>query len=334
MPSSIAEQVGRSDYCSKMLHYIKMSTVLRTVSAIAPGRYIVAVSGGVDSMVLLDAVRRLPGLEIIVAHMNHGIREDSQLDAALVRSFCMSHNIPYISKVVNLGSLAGESKARQVRYEFLQHCLNKNKAIAILTAQHQDDLLETVIINAFRGTGWRGLAPFTQTKNVLRPLIGLKKAQLVSYAKRYNVPWREDATNSDQRYLRNYIRRTVMPLFDSRRAAWRRDLLRLIRKQVSLRRTIEAELDTLLTLYARTKGQQTATLRYIWCMLPDREAYELLQALCRNICGHSVLQNQARAALVFAKTAKPGKSMPLHEGWRLRVTRRELIVEPAPSVVS
>src|SRR5688572_33061536 len=110
------------------------------------GKYILAVSGGVDSMVLLDVLRRQPGVDLVVAHLNHGIREDSAEDEKLIHHYTMSHNIKLVSKTLNLGAGVSEEKARQARYDFLRQCRTRFKADFIVTAQHQDDLVETAII--------------------------------------------------------------------------------------------------------------------------------------------------------------------------------------------
>ena len=319
-------------------HYIRynilMVSVNGAVSAVPAGRYIVAVSGGVDSMALLHGLSLRPDITSIVAHVNHGIRADAHLDSRNIESFCKSHNILYESTGLQLGEHASEQLAREARYSFLQKCLNKYGADAILTAHHQDDLLETAVINMIRGTGWRGVAPFVGTANIMRPLINVSKSDIVAYAAKHAIDWREDSTNTNQTYLRNYVRLTIMPLLDVQNPQWRSKIMRLIRNQQTLRRTIEAELDTLLSVFVANQTTSPQSERYIWCMLPAKEAYELFQALCRKTCGNSVLREQALAALLFIKVAKAGRHMTLGNGWRLRVTRDRFIVEPRSSVVS
>ena len=122
------------------------------------GRYVVAVSGGVDSMVLLDVVRQMPGVFVVVAHVDHGIRADSHKDRKLVASVCMSHNVQFEYTELHLGPGASEEMARTERYKFLRHIKERYTADAILTAHHSDDLTETALINLIRGTGWRGRA--------------------------------------------------------------------------------------------------------------------------------------------------------------------------------
>jgi tRNA(Ile)-lysidine synthase len=297
------------------------------------GKYVVAVSGGVDSMALLNMLLDRPDLQLLVAHVNHGIRSDSKRDEALVRLFCMSHNIRFVSKVLNLGANASEETARKARYEFLQHCRKSFKATAIITAHHQDDLLETAVINLLRGTGWRGIAPFGQ-QNVLRPLVNNTKKTLVKYAKEHSLPWREDSTNANQNYLRNYVRHSLMPAMNKIDRQWGIDLLRLIRKQLILRRKIEAKANSLLQILAQSEPNKLTIRRYFLIMLPHAVAYEIMQTIFRNLLGFSLTHDLAEQALLFAKTALPAKNMPLDSGWQLRVTKSELIVEQRARMLS
>lgn len=285
-----------------------------------PGRYIVAVSGGVDSMVLLDMLRKDARLSLVVAHVNHGIRPDADLDEQLVKKYAEVHSLPFITEQLNLGSQASEELARNERYTFLRHCCKDQKAIAIITAHHQDDLLETAVLALMRGTGWRGLAPFTETTDVVRPLLDVPKWQLIAYARTHNVPWREDATNTDERYTRNYIRRTLMPMLDQKSETWREEFLQHIRKQQQMRRTITELLAGLC---------KNATIhRYTLVMAPRNVAYEIVQQTCRSIIGNTLERPLAEAALLFAKTAKIHKVLELGSDWQMRSLAKEVIVEP------
>jgi tRNA(Ile)-lysidine synthase len=304
------------------------------ISLLQAGTYIVAVSGGVDSMVLLDMLRQQEQLTLYVAHVNHGMRPDSDQDEELVATFCVSHNIPYSIKRLQLGAGTGEAEARTARYEYLRHCRTEQNAKAIITAHHQDDLIETALINLIRGTGWRGLAPFVGVDDLLRPLINVPKAELYKYAADHAIPWREDSTNTDERYLRNSVRHSLVPLLQRRNAEWRDDFMRLVRNQRNMRRTIESELNHKLTLCVVVNGTTASLHRYFWIMLPAAEAYELFQALCRAHTGNSLVRELGLQALLFIKTAKPGKRMPLGNDWQLRADSSQIIVEPRSSVVS
>jgi tRNA(Ile)-lysidine synthase len=178
---------------------------------IEPGKYVLAVSGGVDSMVLLDLLANKSGIELVVAHFNHGIRGDSGIDEALVRRRAKQLGLPFESGSGNLGAGTSEEMAREARYDFLEKAVKKHKAAAIITAHHQDDLIETAFINLIRGTGRKGLVAISGNKKIIRPLLKCPKQEIVEYAQKHGIKWREDSSNQDMGYLRNYVRKNLMP---------------------------------------------------------------------------------------------------------------------------
>ena len=177
---------------------------------ILPGKYILAVSGGVDSMVLLDLAGKKSGLELIVAHFDHGIREHSAKDAGFVEAAAKNYNLRFELGQGNLSGNASEEMARAARYDFLNGLKQKHEAAAVVTAHHQDDLIETAFLNTIRGTGPRGLVAILNNPGVLRPFIKVPKKDILNYAITSRIDWVEDETNTDDKYLRNYIRRTLM----------------------------------------------------------------------------------------------------------------------------
>lgn len=168
-----------------------------------------AVSGGVDSVALLHMLHMQclsPDYTFIVAHYDHGIRTDSDTDAKLVASLAHSYGMTYVKGSGHLGLNASEDKSRAKRYEFLRDTMNKHSATAIITAHHQDDLLETILLHVQRGTGRQGLSPMSRTADIVRPLLPYTKNEIVGYAKQHSLRWNEDSTNSDTKYARNKLR--------------------------------------------------------------------------------------------------------------------------------
>ncbi len=181
-------------------------------------QYIVAVSGGVDSITLLDLLikgtNRNASNYIIIAHINHGIRSDSALDESLVKSIAQDNGLRYHSKRLKLSPDSSEALARQKRYEFLDNLKSKYQAEAIMTAHHQDDLIETFLLNLARGTNRRGLSSLNSSM-IYRPLLGYAKQEIIQYAVKNNLTWRDDSTNQDLKYRRNYIRHKIVPKLDN-----------------------------------------------------------------------------------------------------------------------
>ncbi len=266
-----------------------------------------AVSGGVDSMVLLDVLRQLPGVELTVAHFDHGIRPDSKKDREFVGCAARAHNLPYIYESGNLGAAASEATARDARYAFLRRVQKEQGAQAIITAHHQDDALETAILNLLRGTGRKGLSALQSRPDVLRPMLHVTKQEILAYARAHNLPWREDSTNADARYLRNYIRHAIVPQLGN---AGRQELLKTIERTEAANAYIDAALALLLP------GKGEPFDRYVFIMLPHALARETMAAWLRQNQALGFDRKAIERLVVFAKTALPGKVADI-DGHRL-----------------
>ncbi len=163
---------------------------------------ILAVSGGIDSVVMLHMFRDDP--DVIVAHFDHGIRSNSGDDCVFVERLARSYGHPFFARHAKLGADCSEETARKARYNFLNQLATEQNG-QIYTAHHRDDLIESVAINILRGTGWRGLAPLNN-REIARPLLELSKKDIYQYAAEHNLSFRQDQTNSDESYLRNRVR--------------------------------------------------------------------------------------------------------------------------------
>lgn len=282
-------------------------------------KYIVAVSGGLDSVVLLDMLAKLArtqsGLELVVAHVDHGIRPDSASDAAHVAQLAGRYGLPHETTRFELGPEVSEETARDARYAWLESVRAKHRADGVITAHHQDDVLETIVLNFQRGTGWRGLASLRTVDEKYRPLLGASKASLARYAIDNNLEWREDSTNDDVRYTRNYIRHGVLPKLNGRA---RKKLLALAEQQRKLRQEIEAEVAKTLTDVKDDVGLS----RYKLIMMPDAVALEVLRAATEG--KHEPLH--LRRLLHFAKTGRQGSILNLGKGKNALLTRQRLII--------
>jgi tRNA(Ile)-lysidine synthase len=292
-------------------------------------KYIVAVSGGVDSVVLLDMLvnDRLPNVyrpmstvQLIIAHFDHGIRPGSADDATFVRQLVGDYEVPFETKREVLGANASEELARGRRYAFLREVAKKHDA-KIMTAHHADDLVETIAINLTRGTGWRGLAVL-DSPDIERPLLGMTKAELITYAKEHKLDWHEDSTNQDTKYLRNDLRQKLTKFDDGSR-----ELLRLYRqRQVSLRKIVDNESDRLV-------GASPYS-RHLLISVPDETSVELLRGVFLKEGMVVPTRPQLARALHAIKVLQPGKRYEVADGISLRFTKTNFVVERVPKVIA
>lgn len=285
--------------------------------SLKPGAYVVAVSGGVDSVVLLDLLSKQSGLKLSVAHFDHGIRSDSADDAEFVKGLAQKYKLPFFTERVDLGVGASEAAARQVRYDFLYKVSRQNGDAPIVLAHHQDDLLETAIHNIIRGTGRRGLTSLRSTDQLIRPLLDQPKQTLLDYALQQNLSWREDTTNHDQRYTRNYIRHRLLVCFD---ADARQQLLTLI----ATASAINDELDEGLTeLLGEHTGNDYIDRRW-FCNLTHDLSKEVLASWLRTRNLRDFNKKQLELLSVNAKVAKPGTRLNIMGGYHFEVQKNIL----------
>lgn len=253
-------------------------------------RYVVAVSGGVDSVVLLDTLYKYHGDALVVAHVDHGIREESSEDAQFVRSLAERYGVPFEMTELALGEGASEEAAREGRYTFLREIAAKYSG-HIVTAHHADDVVETVAINLLRGTGWRGLAVFG-AEDVYRPMTVWFKDEIIEYAEQQGLEWREDKTNQDDVYLRNRVRKQAKDLPRHMKL----ELLALWRRQHELKADIMHESHVHATFR-----------RHPYIMMPSEAAIEVLT----HALNIPLTRPQLHRALLAVKTAKPGSEYHL-----------------------
>ena len=193
----------------------KLEAFLRQYHMICAGDHIIcAVSGGADSMALLWAMYLLKDkldIELSAAHFNHHLRgEESDRDEAFVRDFCDGYGIPLFVSSGNVvaGKKGLEAAARDARYGFLRSLSGK-----IATAHTADDNAETVLMHLVRGTGLKGLGAISPVSgNVIRPMLGITRADVEAFLDEYHVEHITDSSNETDAFLRNRLRHYVMPL--------------------------------------------------------------------------------------------------------------------------
>lgn len=285
------------------------------------GKYVLAVSGGVDSVVLLDLLAGNNDLDIVVAHFDHGIREDSAQDENFVRELASKYGAAYVNDRAELGQGASEEVARDARYAFLRKMTTEHQADKIITAHHQDDLLETMILNMLRGTGRRGLDPLLSSDDIHRPLLEYSKQDLLDYALSHGLIWREDSSNQDMKYRRNAVRQTVVPRLGYKRG----ELLNLNTSA----RHFNAEITKLLTtLDGRLLNERGNLIRQRFVVLPHSVAAEYIHWWLTKNGVKNIDRAVVTRATIAAKTLPIGKKIDLGNGLTMHSSPTSLEILP------
>lgn len=188
---------------------------------------VIGVSGGPDSMALLNVLLTLKknkklSYEIVVAHINHGIRKEAEEETRYVENFCKMHKIPCYTKRENVINLAKKQKigteeaGRKLRYEFFEEIAKKTKAKRIATAHSANDNAETVLMNIIRGSGTSGLKgiELKRDNKYIRPLMECTRAEIETYCEEQKLNPKKDETNEENIYTRNKVRNILIPLLE------------------------------------------------------------------------------------------------------------------------
>ena len=185
------------------------------------GKFLVAVSGGVDSVVLCELCK-LSGIEFSIAHCNFQLREEeSERDEQFARKMAEQYGVEIFVKKCDTEAYANEKKisiqeaARDLRYQWFVELKKKTGFSFTLLAHHADDNIETLLMNFFRGTGLQGLTAMpgedTQEKFILRPLLNVRRKEIIEFAKQNKLSWVEDSSNASSKYTRNFFRNELLP---------------------------------------------------------------------------------------------------------------------------
>ena len=247
----------------------------------AKERFVLAISGGLDSMVLLWAAARLPArarTSITVATFDHGTGRAAGRAAALVARqalragfFCVTGRASTVGR--------SEEEWRRARWEFLEQVARKLSA-KVVTAHTLDDQIETVFMRILRDAGPRGLAALYADSGIIRPFLDLSRASLASFARRQRVPFVQDPSNYDRKHLRNRIRLDILPSIVGRNPNFPRELLSLARESAEWRRSLDDLLPsidaaeerdgTLRVSRSSLAGYDAESLRVLWPALAAR----------------------------------------------------------------
>jgi tRNA(Ile)-lysidine synthase len=291
----------------------------------------VAVSGGLDSVALLDLLavtRERHGLELTVAHLDHGIHPESALVAGEVAAFASRLRLPFVTGRLDLGPGASETRARAERYRWLRDTRRRLEARWIVTAHHADDQRETVLMRMLRGSGPLGLAGMRpRERDILRPLLGITRRSVRAYARRRQLRYWNDSANEDTAHLRSWIRVRLLPVLAERLPDIEQKLAETRRHARRERQGWDAALRAWpgLALHA-TRREVSLSWRVLRELAPPL-AGTLAEALVRA-AGGPASPTRVRRGLATLVGARSGATVDLAQGWRLELAFDRLRVLP------
>lgn len=298
-----------------------------------PGEALVAVSGGSDSVALLDVLSEVGGdlgLSIVVAHVDHGIQSDSATVRQSVGALADQYRLAFESTELHLGPEASETEARRARYAWLRELQRRRGSKYIVTAHHEDDQVETILLRALRGSAPAGLAGISGKSRggLVRPLLPFSRRELADYVKTRGLPVHDDPANRDPRHLRSWVRTTLLPLLTERLGVrLRDDLLTRGRHAARDRQAWDQILHLVPELALEVRGESFAVARAVLGGYDNALSVALLRAAARRV---GLVLGPHRARRIVALAQRPsGRRLPLGDGWEAEVAFDRLTVARA-----
>lgn len=273
-------------------------------------KLVLAISGGIDSVVLLDLMQRLQaqtGWDMVVAHLDHAQRDDSFDDATFVSQLAEMYDLPFVMGVLPSEPMT-ETAMRQARHNWLEDVRREAEASLIVTAHHRGDRLETAAWHAIRGSDRTGLTSLRARRGYfVRPLIGFGRGDIVTYAATRKLKWREDASNADRSYTRNTIRHELMHYAPTRDPQFHNNLSGWLDHLETVNDRIDAKLDLLAEQVAQPIESGWELSRTGFLRLNPIVQLNLLAHLARGISGGAGLtERNLDTALNWFATASSG----------------------------
>jgi tRNA(Ile)-lysidine synthase len=300
-----------------------------------PGLALLAVSGGPDSLALLDLLAALAkdlSLQLLVVHADHGIHEESARIAEQVERIAKErYGLETLVRALSLGTDAGETRARDARYKFFREVQKARGARWLVTAHHADDQVETVLLRLLRGSGPTGLAgiPAKGPGGLVRPLLPFTRAELEEHVKSLGVPVFDDPANRDPKHMRSWVRAELLPMLESRLGSAARESL-LAAQQHAAQDVVawDLVLDALGTLDVRVGESRADIARASLAGYDGVLAARLVRAAARR-AGLVVGPAQAARVASFAAEAASGRKLDLGAGLEAEAAFDRLIIRRA-----
>ena len=291
-------------------------------------RILVALSGGLDSVVLLHLLRFVSDRDIVAAHFDHAMRAGSGADAQWVRGLCRAWDVPLeMGRAEDAPS--SEAAARELRYAFLLAAAERAGADTVVTAHHADDQAETVLFRLARGTGLAGLAGIPVRRGIIvRPLLAFTRAELQSYAAATGLSWREDPSNRSLRFARNRIRHRVLPELERARPGATRRIARLAHAAASAERAWRSIVDAALQDVVEHDDERGIMLARERLLAYDPHVRARVLRHLLDRLGSRPDRAGTRSAMTFINSGASGGGVELAGGVRLEREFDRLSLRP------
>lgn len=295
----------------------------------SPLRVLLAVSGGADSLALMLSMAEFKSslaIELTCCHVNHGLRDSSDAEEALVKEIAKTAGFNVIIKKVKVPKAGNlEANAREARYNALQEAAKEVNAEAIALAHHANDQAETLLMHLMRGTGPEGFTGMLEWRQPFwRPFLTLEKETLLHFLRSRNQSWAEDESNQDQRFLRNHLRLSVFPLLEKVSPGVSQRMARACRIMGDEQADWNRRVNAWLNAYARLESPF-----YFLLLAPFyRESLAMKRRILRAVCqsaGSQLDYEQTEALLAFVSHPAgetvnlPGNSRALLSSSRLHI---------------
>jgi tRNA(Ile)-lysidine synthetase-like protein len=299
-----------------------------------PGPALVAVSGGPDSLALLDLLAATSGdhaLDLVVAHVDHGIGEQSAVVAARVREAAVKYSVPFEIERLALGRSATETTAREARYRALGVMAGRVGARTIALAHHADDQAETVLMRLLRGSGPAGLAAMQPRPGIFRPLLPFRREELARYLQDRGIEAWHDPANADPKHLRSWLRQAVMPVIAERLPDVVRRLGEAAEQAGRNNAAWGALLETLPDLEFRSERDSVSVAAHALASYDSALAEAIVRALGRR-AGCSIGRARAARLIALATGGRSGSVVPLGAGWGGEIAFGRLVLRRLPVI--
>jgi tRNA(Ile)-lysidine synthase len=306
------------------------------MTELSPGRYLLAVSGGRDSMVLMDAAARVRGDIVAVATFDHGTGPAARNAAALVHAEAERRGLAAVMGTRESGGASTEAAWRAARRKFLAGWARELRA-TVVTAHTRDDQLETVVLRLLRDsrvTGARGLAAMYARSPVARPLLDVARADVSAYAVARSVRYLDDPSNATRAHLRNRVRLDLLPALESVAPGFGAAMLDIARRAALLREAVETVVDQLGLVGEADRPTTDNGNRSIAIPAPaiaglGPEALALVWPAIAARAGVTLDWRGVERLVAFTPQAKVGGRVPLSGGGVVERTQTTFVVRPS-----